>query len=110
MGIDLARLITNDDNLETVLSLELGDETKHHWIWLRLSKHKVAELVTGEWPLLKEHYPSQVFFKGKLALLMGLEDETMTLIHFHPIQLEVFGRSFARKVVPTIGEQYPAYI
>jgi hypothetical protein len=41
---------------------------------------------------------------------VGLEDETMTVIHLCPIQFEVFGRSFARKVVPTIGEQYPAYI
>ena len=110
MGIHLARLITNDDNLETVLGLESSDETKHLWIRLRLSKHEVAKLIPGEWPLLKEHYPSQVFFKGKLALLMGLEDETMTLIHLRPIQFEVFGRSFARKVVPTVGEQYAAYI
>ncbi len=110
MGIHLARLITNDDNLQAVLRLELGDEAKHLWIWLRLGKHEVAKLIPGKWPLLKEHHPSQVFFKGELALLVGLEDETMTLIHLRPIQFEVFGRSFARKVVPTVGEQYPANI
>jgi hypothetical protein len=41
---------------------------------------------------------------------VGLEDETMSLIHLRPIQLEVFGRSFTRKMVPTVGEQYSADI
>jgi hypothetical protein len=108
--VDLARLITNDDNLQAVLRLELGNEAKHLWIRLRLSEHEIAKLVSGKWPLLKEHHPSQIFFEGKLALLMGLEDETMALIHLHPIQHEVFCRAFARMMVPPVGEQYPAYI
>jgi hypothetical protein len=110
VGIDLARLIDNDDNLQAVLSPELGNEDKHVWIRLRLSKHEVPKLVPGEWPLLKEHDPSQIFFKGELALLVRLKDETMTLIHLCPIQFEVVGRSFVREMVPTVGEQYPAYI
>jgi hypothetical protein len=110
MGIDLTRLITNDDNFQAMLRLDLGNEAKHLWIRLRLSKHKVPKLIPGKWPLLKEHHPSQVFFEGELTLLVCLEDETMTLIHLYPIQFEVFGRSFARKVVPTVGEQDPANI
>ena len=110
MGIDLARLITNDHNLQAVLRLESGKKAKHLWIRLRLSKHEVAKLIPGEWPLLKEHNPSQVFFERELVLFVGLEDETMTLIHLCPIQLEVFRRSFARKVIPTVGEQYATNI
>jgi hypothetical protein len=110
MGIDLARLIADHDNLQAVLSLELGNQAKHLGIWLRLGKHEIAKLISGKRPLLKEHHPPQVFLKGELALLVRLEDETMTLIHLRPIQFEVFGRSLAGKMVPTIREQYPAYI
>ena len=110
MGIHLARLITNDDNLETVLGLESSDETKHLWIRLRLSKHEVAKLIPRERSLLEEHHPPKVFFEGELALFVRLEDETMALIHLCPIQLEVFRRSFARKVIPPVGKQYSAHI
>jgi len=110
MSIDLARLITDDDNFQAVPRLELANEPKHLWVRLRLSKHEVPKLAPGKWPFLKEHHPSQIFFKGELALLVCLEDETMALIHLSPIQLEVFGRSFACKMVPTVGEQDPAYI
>jgi len=92
------------------LSLESGNQAKHLGIWLRLGKHEIAKLIPGKRPLLKEHHPPQVFFKGKLALLVRFEDQAMTLIHLCPIQFEVFGRSFARKMVPTIREQHPAYI
>jgi hypothetical protein len=34
----------------------------------------------------------------------------MTFVHLSPVQLEVFGCSFARKMVPTVGEQDPAYV
>jgi hypothetical protein len=85
MGIDLARLVADHYNLQTVLRPELGYQAKHLWKRLRLSKHEIAKLAAGKRPLLKEHHPPQVFLKGKLALLVCFEDETMTLIHLRPI-------------------------
>jgi len=41
---------------------------------------------------------------------MGLEDKSMTLIHFGPVQLEVFSRASACEMVPAIGKQDPAHI
>ena len=87
MGIHLARLIANHDNLQPVLSLELRNQAEHFWIWLRLFKHKIAKLIPCKRPLLTKHHPSQVIFEGELALLVCLENETMTLIHLCPIQL-----------------------
>ena len=110
VGVDLARLIADDDNFYAVLRLQLGNELQHLWIRSRLRKHEVPKLVPGKWTLLKKDYPTQVFLEGEFAFLVGLEDETVTLIHLRPIQLEVLGGTFACKVVPTVGEQYPAYI
>jgi hypothetical protein len=101
MGIHLSRLIANHDSLEAVLSLDFRDQAKHLWIRLRLSKHELPKLVPRKGTLLEEHYLTQVFFERELSLLMCFEDETMTLIHLCPVQLEVFGRAFARKMVPT---------
>ena len=70
---------------------------------LRLSEHKLAKLVTRQGVLLMKHHPAQIFFKGELALLVYLKYETVTLIHFGPVQIEVPGRPLARKIVPSIG-------
>jgi hypothetical protein len=108
--IDLTRFIANDDDLQPELNLELGYKFNHLWIRLRLSKHEVTKLIPGKRSLLIEHHPSQIFIEGELPFLVGLEDEAMTLIHFRPIQHEVFRRSSARVMVPPVGEQDPAYI
>ena len=108
--IDLARFIANDDNLQTVLQFKFGNEPKHLWKGLGLSKHEIAKLIPGEWPFCIEDHPFQVFLEGELAFLMGLEDETMSLIHLRPAQPEVSCRSSACKMVPTVCKQYPAHI
>jgi hypothetical protein len=41
---------------------------------------------------------------------MGLEHETMTLIHIRPVQLEVLRGASALKMVPPVGEQDAAHI
>jgi hypothetical protein len=110
MGIDLARLVADHYNLQTVLRPELGYQAKHLWKRLRLSKHEIAKLAARKRPLFMEHDPPQVFLEGEFALLVRLEDQTMTLIHLSPVQFEMFGRSIARKMFPSVGEQHPAYI
>jgi hypothetical protein len=110
VGINLAGLITHDDDPQAMLRFEFSHEVEHLCMRLRLSKHEVSKLASREGPLLKEHHPSQVFFEGELAFLVCLEDEAMTLIHVFPIQLEVSGRLFTRKMVPAVGEQDSTYI
>ena len=101
--VHLPRLIADHDDLQAVLRLELGNEVKHSEKRLRLSEHKLAKLVTRQGVLLMKHHPAQIFFKGELALLVYLKYETVTLIHFGPVQIEVPGRPLARKIVPSIG-------
>ena len=41
---------------------------------------------------------------------MCFEDKTMAFIYLRPMQREMSSGSFARKVVPTVGQQHSLYI
>ena len=107
MGIHRSRLVADDDHLQAALRFELGGQSKHLWIGLRLSKHEVAKLVARKGTLFKEHHPIQVFFERHLTLLVSLEDKAVTPVHLGPIELEVFSGALARQVVPSFVSNTP---
>ena len=66
MGIHRSRLVADDDHLQAALRFELGGQSKHLWIGLRLSKHEVAKLVARKGTLFKE--PTQSRYSSNDSL------------------------------------------
>jgi hypothetical protein len=92
--IYLARLISYRDDLRAVLKVEAGQESKHLWGRIRLSKHEV--------PLLIKRPPIANTLRREAAFLECLENLAMTVIHLEPIQIDVFPRVSAREMAPSV--------
>ncbi len=66
ISINLTRIIADNVDRHTVLSLELCSEVKHLGPRLRLSNHEVAKLVPHKRSHFIGHHPTEVLFEGEL--------------------------------------------
>jgi hypothetical protein len=106
MRIHLAGFVADHDNLESVALLELRDQFNHLGASFRLCEDEAPKLSSREGALLVKDHSTQVFFKRKLAFLMGFEGELVAHLHLSPRQVEGFRCPPPGMMIPSIVEQY----
>jgi WD40 repeat protein len=108
--IQFASFIADHGDLQPVPRLELSDQFDHLGKRLRLCEHEFPELIPCERAVLVENRPAQILLQREFALLVGVEDQVMPILHRSQLQFEVRRRAFASMMVPPIGEQDTADI
>lgn len=70
MRVQFAAFIADDSDLESMMELELSDQSNHFVVRFRLRKHKLPELSTGESSPFMENHTTQVFVQRELAFFV----------------------------------------
>src|ERR1019366_1010870 len=105
MCVQFARLVTDDDNLQSVFGFQAANQFNHLGVRFRLREHETSKLGSRERTLLIEDHAVQIFVESNFILFVGFKVQAMPLFHLCPVQLKMFRCPPAGMMIPAVGEQ-----
>src|SRR5512143_1950346 len=77
-----AAFIADSGSPDLIAPLQRTDEIYHFGKRLGLGEHEFLEFIHSEGPFLIEHHPFQICIEAEFALLISVECQVVTLVHF----------------------------
>ena len=108
MSIQFARFVADDNNLQSIFGFQIADQFDHFGVRFRLREHEAAKFGARERTIFIKDHPVQIFVESNFIFLVSFKVQAMPLLHLGPVQLEMFHRPPAGKMIPAVGEQDPA--